>query len=104
MICVKHLPVQVVDKYLYFRAELMKSPLVKDVALHSKTLPMKLWISSSTKLQGLVLKQKTNFYMFTLRPTIYSVFIKYRSSQDLTFLNTQEMIHYPIHIYLMNLP
>ena len=31
LVCVKHLPVQVVDKYLYFRSELIKSPLVKDV-------------------------------------------------------------------------
>jgi len=31
ILCVRHLPVQVVDKYQYFRAELMKSPLVKDV-------------------------------------------------------------------------
>ena len=31
LVCVKHLPVQVVDKYLYFRSELLKSPLVKDV-------------------------------------------------------------------------
>jgi putative ABC transport system permease protein len=31
LVCVRHMPVQVVDKYLYFRSELMKSPLVKDV-------------------------------------------------------------------------
>ncbi len=31
ILCVRHLPVQVVDKYLYFREQLLKNPLVKDV-------------------------------------------------------------------------
>jgi putative ABC transport system permease protein len=31
LVCVKHLPVQVVDRYIYFRSELIKSPLIKDV-------------------------------------------------------------------------